>query len=236
MANLSPVLWCFAFYVLVLLLFAIAYYLLYRHQQSFFYFGADLADSQRKTLQSGSERLIRGLETVREALPGMANGLKTGSTLVSLAEESQKTTFYNGCSFRLRKALSVTPASTHQRISNPKELICIEVLDLDGSEILTEPLAEVQLHPGEDEEAIKDYLNKIPRRIAEARRRLSVLRSPDARIWSFWDFLYFSVVCQTTVGFGDILPNATAVRLLVVFQILLGYAILVVVLNIILTH
>ncbi len=57
-----------------------------------------------------------------------------------------------------------------------------------------------------------------------------------ARIWRFWDFVYFSAIVQTTVGFGDILPNRTAVRMLVIIQILIGYAVLVVLLNIILSR
>ena len=55
--------------------------------------------------------------------------------------------------------------------------------------------------------------------------------APD--VWSYWDFLYFSVIVQTTVGFGDILPNSTMVRLLVAFQIFVGTVILFVALNIV---
>jgi hypothetical protein len=47
--------------------------------------------------------------------------------------------------------------------------------------------------------------------------------------------VYFSTIVQTTVGFGDILPNRTPVRMLVTAQIMIGYALLVVVLNIVLS-
>jgi len=40
--------------------------------------------------------------------------------------------------------------------------------------------------------------------------------------WVFFDFLYFSVITQTTVGYGDILPNSTHIRLIVMIQSLLG--------------
>lgn len=66
------------------------------------------------------------------------------------------------------------------------------------------------------------------------RHRLKELTEESPFVWSFWDFLYFSAISQTTVGYGDILPNATSVRLFVVLQILVGYAILVVLLNILL--
>lgn len=47
------------------------------------------------------------------------------------------------------------------------------------------------------------------------------------------DFVYFSLITQSTVGYGDILPNSTAVRVLVSVQILLGYLILVVLINLV---
>ena len=43
---------------------------------------------------------------------------------------------------------------------------------------------------------------------------------------SILDFLYFSVITVTTVGYGDILPAHTFVRLLVLFQVLFGLALL----------
>ena len=43
---------------------------------------------------------------------------------------------------------------------------------------------------------------------------------------SILDFLYFSIITVTTVGYGDILPAHTFVRLLVLFQVLFGLALL----------
>ena len=40
--------------------------------------------------------------------------------------------------------------------------------------------------------------------------------------WNFLDFLYFSVITQTTVGYGDILPNSTTIRCIVMIQSILG--------------
>jgi hypothetical protein len=37
------------------------------------------------------------------------------------------------------------------------------------------------------------------------------------------DFIYFSVVTVSTVGYGDILPVAVLPKLVSIFQILLGY-------------
>ena len=48
---------------------------------------------------------------------------------------------------------------------------------------------------------------------------------------SYFDFLYFSTITQTTVGYGDILPNSTEIRILVMIQILLGLLIVSFIIN-----
>ncbi len=62
--------------------------------------------------------------------------------------------------------------------------------------------------------------------------RLASLATEEPDAWSFWDFFYFSTIIQTTVGLGDILPNSTLVRMVVAVHVLIGYALLIVVLNI----
>lgn len=234
----GPIVWCFALYVFFLVLFGAAYYRLYLKQKSRFLFGVDLAASQRQSLQAAAERLIRGLQTTQVALPAMLNAVRSGNSLADLAEKSEKTVYSIGSSFRLYKSLIGIPDPSKLRRGPPRgvTLVCVEVLDLEGGVLLREKLMSISPRSQSDEEAIQAHLNSAPDRIRKARDELTALQSPEARIWSFWDFLYFSVVCQTTVGFGDILPNSTAVRLVVALQIVSGYAILVVLLNILLTR
>jgi uncharacterized membrane protein len=66
------------------------------------------------------------------------------------------------------------------------------------------------------------------------RRRGEEVDRDSGLAWGIFDFLYFSAITQTTVGYGDILPNSTGIRLLVVSQILLGYILLIVILNLVL--
>lgn len=54
------------------------------------------------------------------------------------------------------------------------------------------------------------------------------------RYWSYWDFLYFSVITQATVGYGDILPNSTTVRIIVMLQVLVGLVLVVFAINFVL--
>jgi ion channel len=62
-------------------------------------------------------------------------------------------------------------------------------------------------------------------------RKLATLDSAHPDAWNYLDFFYFSTITQTTVGYGDILPNSTTVRVLVSAQILLGYLIIAVMIN-----
>lgn len=44
--------------------------------------------------------------------------------------------------------------------------------------------------------------------------------------YPIWNFLYFSAVTITTLGYGDILPNSTLVRILVMFETISGVIII----------
>lgn len=63
----------------------------------------------------------------------------------------------------------------------------------------------------------RDSINKLR---AELQSIDDSRRSSNA--WGWLDFAYFSVMAQTTVGFGDIVPNSRFVRVLVMAQCLAG--------------
>lgn len=69
---------------------------------------------------------------------------------------------------------------------------------------------------------------------ANLREFLAGIDNSTSRLWSLMDFVYFSTITQTTVGYGDILPNSSLIRALVAIQILIGYALLVVAVNVVL--
>lgn len=50
--------------------------------------------------------------------------------------------------------------------------------------------------------------------------------SAPGKVPSILDFLYFSLITVTTVGYGDIVPSHTFVRLLVLLQVLFGLTLL----------
>jgi hypothetical protein len=71
-------------------------------------------------------------------------------------------------------------------------------------------------------------------RLGHRQKSSATVTHEPLRSWGLLDFIYFSAITQTTVGYGDILPNSTGIRLLVTSQVLAGYALLVVFLNVIL--
>jgi hypothetical protein len=50
--------------------------------------------------------------------------------------------------------------------------------------------------------------------------------------WRYPDFLYFSAITATTVGYGDMLPNATSIRMIVTSQVVFTSFIVMVAINV----
>jgi uncharacterized membrane protein len=78
-----------------------------------------------------------------------------------------------------------------------------------------------------------ELFERVARRAEEQERILS--GRVRSEIWSYWDFVYFSGMTLTTVGYGDILPNTTSVRILVLAEVLVGIFLFVFVLNLLLS-
>jgi len=97
--------------------------------------------------------------------------------------------------------------------------------------IYTIRLAIAFLHINADE--FPGIIRSTERKLSKLKKRLATLSTMTPMVWSYWDFLYFSVITQATVGYGDILPNRTAVRMLVCLQTLIALVFLVVVINLV---
>jgi len=72
-------------------------------------------------------------------------------------------------------------------------------------------------------------LSRINELSAQRRSLNSQLQRPVSSRsdqWQFLDFLYFSVITQATIGYGDIIPNSQLTRLVVMLQVILSVALL----------
>jgi hypothetical protein len=96
---------------------------------------------------------------------------------------------------------------------------------------LSSELADLRELQGELRSMQAAPIVNLENRKQELQNRIERFKAGSPDVWSFWDFFYFSAITQFTVGYGDILPNATSVRLVVVLQTFVAALLLVVVLN-----
>jgi hypothetical protein len=108
--------------------------------------------------------------------------------------------------------------------------------DTAGRSLWDEPIGLDPLNLSPDALTLRTMTARLDERLARAidqDSRLLAGQNDPRPIWSYWDFVYFSGITLTTVGFGDILPGTTKVRMLVLGESLLGVFMYIVVLNLV---
>jgi len=213
----------FGLYVVLIVLFGIAYYALYRAQPKRFLIASAIASWQEINVSAQTEnaisvftREIGAMDEVRTALASGAivdlNATLPSGHKVAIHTYGMQTSFG---SFQDRLCL---------RVSDETGVVLCDVSGPQDEALTTDYLIRWL------DETLRVWRSRMERRTAY----LTALSEDPARSFKLLDFVYFSGVTQTTVGFGDMLPNSTAIRMLVLAQILMGYVILVVILNLIL--
>jgi hypothetical protein len=214
----------FGLYLLSVLVFAAWYYLLHRHRVERFQFASDIQESQGGRARTRAQRSLSALEQEINAMEEVWAALK------GAVGDEVPAALPSGHTFR-----TVTYRMTLGDRSRYQDRLVIQVRDENGS-----LLCDVE--GPQDEPVTRDYLIRwLDKtlglwRLKRTRMQRWIVRvsADPRRSFGFLDFVYFSTITQTTVGYGDILPNSTAVRMIVVGQILFGYVILFVLLNLIL--
>jgi hypothetical protein len=222
------ILTCFGLFLISIIVFAFVYYQLHKKNSRRFLFSAEIKLSQRDSFVAEATRRIERLEATIEALDFWALELEKGIPKSSLYEKGE---FILPSGRRTRIARWQTPISVSG--FSTTVFVC-NVWDESGTLRLEEKLPTSLIFETYSKKSHEQEQQFRRSQVASLKQQLSSLSLESGFVWSFWDFLYFSAISQTTVGYGDILPNATVVRLLVVSQILVGYAILVVLLNVLL--
>jgi hypothetical protein len=215
---------CFAVFVVSILLFAVAYYFIYRSHPMYFLVNADVQDAQREFFRNTAAADIELLASQVEALEYLRRPDAPRPTLSNYRAYSKWVDLGSDRRFRLREVL--VPVRRTKRVM-PVPALALEVADATGKA----GSMLLPTHSGNWREDFRTLREDRQIRIARLQRRLETVDTETPDIWSYWDFVYFSAITQTTVGFGDILPNATLVRKFVVGQILWSYVIILVLLN-----
>lgn len=214
------VLTCFLVFNVSVVTYAVVYCIVYRRRPESFLFTAELYRVRTTEFRANAERLLLRLTAEIAALSDLQAVLIETSELPPLDVDRP---LPKNVSWRLvwRAVGSFTGAAAFGHF--------IEVKDADRKLI-----SSISFAGGADKPTVERQIDRRMRRQLAHQRRLASLSSELPEIWSFPDFLYFSLITQSTVGYGDILPNSTVVRLIVASQIWASYVILVVLINIVL--
>jgi hypothetical protein len=197
--------------------FGFVYMLFSKKRRSHFVFNSDIVAAQKQQVQQDAAAAARGLQlilaVVRECLYAVDN------------------------SSEQRKVVSLESGARCECIFDSTDILAAEFSRLPGSCVKVyssenKLLGEYFIYYNDStHEALSRTLRRVETEYSDVVRQLQSLTTPLPDVWSFVDFLYFSTMTQTTVGYGDILPNSSAVRKVVMLQVLVGYALVIIVLN-----
>lgn len=210
----------FGAYILSIVVFGILYY---RWRDGRFFIPSQIVESRARdaferitTAIAVLTREIKAMEEVRTAL---ASGDIDGVPATLPSGHKVETRVY----------------TMHNGPSEYQDRLCLTVVDGNGVVLCNvEGPQDESLTPKYFIQWLEEMLNVWYSRKGRRQVRLTELLSEPEKSFNLWDFIYFSGITQTTVGFGDILPNSTRIRIVVLIQILWGYFLLAFILNVVL--
>ncbi len=216
----------FVAFLLGICFFAKVYHCLHRRRRSHFIFNADILKYQKAIVQDDLQRRQRNgdveLKLVTEALQYLQD-----RGIHHLGNEDTQSIDLKSGRIVLVRTL-VQPPEPEPYL--PEDTLCsIAFHAPDGRIVRTRGVQNWDTTSAK--ELFEDVRRRLTDEMQSVEAKLKTFETDFPNIWSFWDFVYFSTITQTTVGYGDILPNSTLVRKVVCLQIMFGYGLLVVVLN-----
>ena len=227
----------FCIYLVLLPCFALIYYKLYRGNRRRFAFNQDIARAQQQIVKASTEHEIgRGKRLVDEL-----RYLSTYLTETKTPQLQSPRWFENyilkiyGDQYHYECSVTVVGGGGPGGVVQTIPFLVIR--KTDGQELDRFNLPNGLHCPNTLDEAKQfatNVLSTFEQELAQNQTYWASLEEEAPEVWSYWDFVYFSTVTQTTVGYGDIVPNSTSVRIIVVVQLVLGTALLVVGLNFVL--
>jgi len=215
---------CFVLYVLLIPSFACFYQSMYENQNSSFIVSSEVVESLFDEETKARKIIIDDLKRELELLTSELEILKPAYQ--SLQENHQLDYFDSG--YTSGKAWNETYEIIISYGSEGGWIIEVGGLTLPISAKVLEfrRLSRALFGPVFFRN-IGQVVRYLENRIEELKKENSS-QEPIASeyILTFSDFLYFSTVTQTTLGYGDIVPGSNRVRRLVTFQILIALLLL----------
>lgn len=220
-SQIMGLLVCFLVYVLFIFIFACVYYhLMFRRGPRHFIFQREIRLGRKEEI----EDLIRDLEPGVEVLEHVVGELAQGKDVEELTAAKTAVDLKSGRKYRISQQTTadvnymgmvtaeyrVTYVSIWNSCDNVVGSFCFEDAGYNS---------------------LKECLGRFENKLTRYKQQLEAFADTAPNMWSYWDFCYFSASTQTTLGYGDILPNSTPARTVVILQVFLGLAILVLAIN-----
>ena len=218
---------CFTIYAIFFFIFAGIYYSIFRANPRNFLFNSDITRSQALPLTIPIEQEIAKLQVDLDAHKVLS---KTAFGLRELPNETELefTIYVND--FEIKTILAKDKFDSKEVNFSIKGQDKNHILDsVDLMEVAKRVVGPRGLEKARD--YVIERAVKLEELINERQARLKELQGPTSQVWSYWDFFYFSVITQSTVGYGDILPNSTLVRMVVSAQLIIGLMILTILIS-----
>jgi hypothetical protein len=212
---------------------------LYLSNHNNFAFAGDVARTKQAANNAVAEKEKARLDHVLSALGELEKQITAGSAHVDI-DQNHSDVFVDTEGYRW--SFLFDSAWSGDVMHTPKIGGRIYLSDRSNRQIASEPmevigpdlalkrtLSEKQWNDLTDSYFPPDIRDRVKREQAtmilrnDTYRDLAELQDvASADQWSYLDFFYFSTITQTTVGYGDILPNSSAVRIVVIMQALIG--------------
>jgi hypothetical protein len=214
----------FVAYIALIAVFAWFYYRIYLRDETSFAFNSDILNVRMESIRHRNIEAEAKLVDSRKAIAELAaalGGYGVAPTTNTVDTESYHCV-YSDTSAPEPEAKSMLMRTLELRIFNRSDELVFETNLIEPVTIFHPPSKQIDLA-----RCVADVNDEIE----SIRRRTANLIGKKARAWDYVDFFYFSMITQTTVGYGDILPNSTEVRIVVTAQILAGLFLLTIIIN-----
>ena len=214
----------FGIYMLSILLFGYIYYFVYYMDEKSFIFNSDIENARIQILTQEHQNNKVEIIELLAILKNLKSGLKSGALEVKLKDDNSyrsETIWY--------VSMDGLIAQFHCNDEKDFNLSKFLIVGQDDANVVHHVTAPPLRFCGVNSDIDKMWLTYSDYLIEDQKSKLEAIQlyldindSPYARHWGIVDFVYFSAITQTTVGYGDILPNKTKVRAIIIMQILIG--------------
>ena len=224
----------FIVYAGCIVFFAIVYRYLYRRERSHFLFAADISKARYSLVKKDTENELEESRLKADILIRLLEFLQNDTNDTNVLQKEIR--LDDGSRIVLGSHIYIPPG-----VKLDAMLLCSvqipEITLFDSKGVKLGTWHEVTDPPTYDKDGFKRltklHLDAEKYAVERCRNLLNSLEKTGTPTWSFWEFLYFSTITQTTLGYGDILPNSSTVRGLVMFQVIMGLILLVVIINLV---